>query len=55
VQPKDLVDLLGRQLAIGGRHGAQHLGVELDLLERYRVVEPEVNVVSHVRTSPVPS
>jgi len=51
VQAEHLVDFLGRQRASGCRHSTQHLGVEFDLLERHYVMEPEVYVVSHVRTS----
>jgi hypothetical protein len=41
-QAEHLVDLLDRQRAVGRCHRAQHLGVELNLLERHCVVEPEV-------------
>lgn len=44
--PEYFVNLGGGQNAVGGRHSAQNLGVQLDLLERNAVVEAQVDVIT---------
>jgi len=48
---KHRVDLIVGQSPVGGGDRAQHVGVQVDLVERYGVVEAIVEVISHRFTS----
>jgi len=54
VQPEYLVYLRAGERPVRGCHCAQYLGVELDLIKRYPIMETEVDVVSqHVHLQPM--
>src|ERR1700733_16039750 len=46
-QPEHPVELLVGQRLVTGRHGTQHLGVQLDLIQRDPVVNAEINLLGH--------
>jgi hypothetical protein len=50
-EPEYLVDLLCGERPVGRSYRAEHLGVELDLLKRDQIMDPEVDVTTHAPTS----
>jgi len=49
--PEHRVDLVVGQRPVGGGYRAQHVREQVDLVERYGIVEAIVEVVSHRSTS----
>jgi len=51
IEPENRVEFVVRQRPVGRCHRAEHVGVEVDLVERDEVMEAIIEIVSHRSTS----
>jgi hypothetical protein len=51
IEPENRVELVVGQRPVGRGHRTQHVGVEVDLVQRDGIVEAIVEIVSHRFTS----